>query len=77
LDDNVFTFCVSRNPYARFFSQYQQLVRTLNGYTNKKNIDFCLDIQDKNLHPIFTSPQIYWIGEEKITLSQLSVVFLI
>jgi hypothetical protein len=65
LDNNTFIFCVSRNPYTRFFSQYNQLVRTFSGYLNKTNIDFCLDIKNKKLHPVFVSPQVSWISEEK------------
>ena len=65
IDENVFIFCVSRNPYTRFFSQYNQLVRTLKEYENKTNIDFCLDIENKNLHPVFVSPQVSWISTEK------------
>jgi hypothetical protein len=65
IDEDVFVFCVSRNPFTRFFSQYQQLVITQPDYQNKNIFDFIDDIKNKNLHPFFTAPQVEWIATKQ------------
>jgi hypothetical protein len=62
IDENVFVFCISRNPFTRFYSQYNQLIRTQPNYYNKSIFDFVDDIKNKKLHPLFVSPQVEWIS---------------
>ena len=65
IDEDVFVFCVSRNPFTRFYSQYHQLIRTQPNYNKKSIFDFVNDIKNKKLHSIFTAAQVEWISNEQ------------
>ena len=49
IDESTFIFCVSRNPYTRFFSNYRQLLKIEPNYKEKTLLDFKKDIETNNL----------------------------
>jgi len=65
LDDNVFIFCICRNPYTRFFSQFNHLIRSYPNYCKKNINDFVEDIKSERLHPLYTETQTKWVSESK------------
>jgi len=75
IDEDVFVFCVSRNPFTRFYSQYQQLTRTRPNYNNKNIFDFVNDIKNKKLHPVFAATQVEWISDERENILPLKCSF--
>lgn len=63
LNNKVFIFCIVRNPYLRFFSQFKECLRL--GFKYENSINFVKDIKEKKLHPLITSPQCEYVAVEK------------
>ena len=71
ISDDVFIFCVSRNPFTRFYSLYNQFKKhfhlidiDINFDTNTFD-DFKLAIEKNTVHPFFCAPQTEWISTFK------------
>jgi hypothetical protein len=63
LTDDVFVFCIVRNPYLRFFSQFIECSRLDFKFDNL--ISFVKEIENEKLHPLITSPQTEYISTEE------------
>jgi len=63
LNKNTFIFCIVRNPYLRFFSQFNECLRL--GFKYETLTSFVGDIKIKKLHPLITSPQVEFVSIEK------------
>lgn len=73
IDEDVFIFCVSRNPFTRFYSQYHQFIKIEPNYKNKSFLNFKRDIETNELinfigdvrkeefNFLFTEKQTSWI----------------
>ena len=71
LDKDTFIFCVSRNPYTRFYSLFNQfkkyfhLIQTDLNFDNGTLVEFKNAIEENIIHPFFCTPQIEWISVKK------------
>lgn len=65
INESFFIFCVSRNPFTRFYGQYKHLQRLIPRFSKKSLLDFKRSIEKDNLSDFIEDKELRFLISAK------------